>query len=52
MEIEIKNSLKQIYQALQTISTKGEDSVTMVKCFQALHYLINNIQFNNVEEEE
>lgn len=48
MTQELKEQLFQIYNALMSISTKGEDSITMVQCLQALSYLINNCS-NNTE---
>jgi hypothetical protein len=33
----IKQRLNQIFEGLMTISTKGEDTVTMAQCLQALN---------------
>lgn len=48
MTQELKEQLFQIYNALMSISTKGEDSIIMVQCLQALSYLINNYS-NDIE---
>ena len=37
-----KQTMQNILQALMTISTKGNDTVTMANCMQALQQVINN----------
>ena len=45
------NKLIQIYNTLTTISTKGEDTLTMADCLRALRqYIMDNQSLNNTEE--
>ena len=39
-----KQTLQQILEAMMTISTKGNDTITMSNCLQALNRVINEIQ--------
>lgn len=50
----IKQRLVQIFDGLMTISTRGEDTVTMAQCLQALNQLIQLIPEaeQTVEKEE
>lgn len=52
MNQEIKNALYQVYNGLSTIFTRGEDSVTMVKCLQILTHTLNLIECTNLENKE
>lgn len=36
----MKEQIVNIFNALLTISTKGEDTITMAKCLQSLQYYI------------
>lgn len=47
----IKQRLNQIFDGLMTISTKGEDTVAMAQCLQALNQLIQLIPEAEKEEE-
>lgn len=47
----IKQRLNQIFDGLMTISTKGEDTVTMAQCLQALNQLVQLIPEAEKEEE-
>ena len=44
------NTLTQVYNALLTINTKGEDTISMAMCLQALYKLI--IELNGEKEME
>lgn len=46
------NQLIQIYNTLTTISTKGEDTLTMADCLRALRKYILENQNQNKENEE
>lgn len=46
------NKLIQIYNTLTTISTKGEDTLTMADCLRALRQYILENQNNEVEKTE
>ena len=50
----IKQRLNQIFDGLMTISTKGEDTVTMAQCLQALNQLVQLIPEveQTIEKEE
>ena len=48
----IKQRLNQIFDGLMTISTRGEDTVTMAQCLQALNQLIQLIPETDTEKEE
>lgn len=39
-----KQTMQNILQALMTISTKGNDTITMANCLQALQQVIENTQ--------
>ena len=46
----MKEQIINIFNALLTISTKGEDTITMAKCLQSLQYYIMSLP-EKVEEE-
>lgn len=56
----MKEQIVNIFNALLTISTKGEDTITMAKCLQGLQYYIMALpeeqpvmsQFTEEEQEE
>lgn len=51
----MKEQAINILNALLTISTKGEDTITMAQCLQGMHYLINLLPEetqNKTEQEE
>ena len=46
----MKEQIINIFNALLTISTKGEDTITMAKCLQGLQYYIMSLPEENVED--
>lgn len=52
MTQEQANQFVNIYNALLTISTKGEDTKTMAQVLQAMEYLANSIKIVEEPQEE
>lgn len=49
---EIKNALIQIHNELMKISVKGDDTIALANCLQALRQLVNSQNYDIIKEED